>query len=119
MLSSARSCFKGRSFAVFPEGTRTRDGALRPFKKGAFHMAIEAGVPVVPVTIAGAFEAMPSGTLRLEPVPVRVTMHEPIPTAGLTHEDVEQLLERTRAAIASALPAPGEAAQPQAEIRHL
>jgi 1-acyl-sn-glycerol-3-phosphate acyltransferase len=103
-LRATEVLHKGRSFAVFPEGTRTRNGRLRPFKKGAFHMAIEAGVPIVPVTIAGAFEAMPSGTLRLEPVPILVTLHEPIPTAGLTHEDVDELLERTRATIASALP---------------
>jgi 1-acyl-sn-glycerol-3-phosphate acyltransferase len=93
----------GRSFAVFAEGTRTRDGALRPFKKGAFHMAIAAGVPVVPVTIDGAYRAMPPGTLRLEPVPVRVTIHEPIPTAGLTERDVDALSARARSAVASAL----------------
>jgi 1-acyl-sn-glycerol-3-phosphate acyltransferase len=93
----------GRSFAVFPEGTRTRDGRLRPFKKGAFHMAIQAGVPVVPVTIDGAFRAMPRGALRLEPVPIRVTIHEPVPTAGMTDDDVLSLLERVRDVIASAL----------------
>ena len=93
----------GRSFAVFAEGTRTRDGRLLPFKKGAFHMAIEAGVPVVPVTIDGAYRAMRPGAIRLEPVPVRVTIHEPIPTAGMAEADVPTLLERTRATIASAL----------------
>jgi 1-acyl-sn-glycerol-3-phosphate acyltransferase len=93
----------GRSFAVYPEGTRTRTGELLPFKKGAFRMAVDAGVPVVPVTIDGAHAAMPPGALRLEPVPIRVTIHEPIPTEGLTPEDVPELIDRVRAAISSAL----------------
>ena len=93
----------GRSFFVFPEGTRTRDGTLLPFKKGAFHMAIDAGVPVVPVTIDGAYAAMPRSALRLERVPITVTFHEPIPTAGMTEADVPALLERAHAAVASAL----------------
>jgi 1-acyl-sn-glycerol-3-phosphate acyltransferase len=106
-LASARRAterlHEGRSFAVFPEGTRTRDGSLLPFKKGAFHMAIDAGVPIVPVTIDGAYRAMPTGTMRLLPGRVRVTIHEPIPTAGMAPSDVTVLLERARAAIASAL----------------
>jgi 1-acyl-sn-glycerol-3-phosphate acyltransferase len=106
-VASARrgteSLVAGRAFAVFPEGTRTRDGALLPFKKGAFHMAIEAGVPVVPVTIDGAFRAMPRGAMRLVPVPVTVTIHEPIPTAGMTGDDVTSLLERAQAVVASSL----------------
>jgi 1-acyl-sn-glycerol-3-phosphate acyltransferase len=94
---------RGRSFAVFAEGTRTRDGRVLPFKKGAFHMAIEAGVPVVPVSIDGAFEAMPPGSLRLGRVPVRVVIHDPIPTAGLTVADVDELAERARTVVASAV----------------
>jgi 1-acyl-sn-glycerol-3-phosphate acyltransferase len=94
----------GRSYAVYPEGTRTRTGELLPFKKGAFHMAIEAGVPIVPVTIDGAYRAMPpDGPLHLEPVPIRVVIHEPIPTEGMTHDDLPELLRRARAAVASAL----------------
>ncbi len=93
----------GRSFAVFVEGTRTRDGSLGRFKKGAFHMAIDAGVPIVPVTIDGAYRAMPPGTMRLESVPIRVTIHQPIPTVGLTDDDVAALLNRTRSTISSAI----------------
>lgn len=94
----------GRSFVVFPEGTRTRDGGLLPFKKGAFHMAIDAGVPVVPITVDGTYLAMPRGALRLVRVPIRITIHDPIPTAGMTEGGVQTLLERSRAAIDSALP---------------
>lgn len=95
----------GRSFVVFAEGTRTRDGRVLPFKKGAFHMAVDAGVPVVPVSLDGAFDAMPPGTLRLRRVPVRLTIHEPIPTAGMTSDDVPALADRVRAVVASAVAA--------------
>jgi len=94
---------EGRSFAVFPEGTRTRDGRLQPFKKGAFHMALDARVPVVPVTIDGAYRAMPPGAMRLFPTPVTVTIHEPIPTADLGDDGLSELMARTQAVIASAL----------------
>lgn len=93
----------GRSFTVFAEGTRTRDGRLLPFKKGAFHMAVDAQVPIVPVSIDGAHRAMPRGEMRLRSAPIRVTIHNPIPTAGLTQKDVPVLLERARAAVASAV----------------
>jgi 1-acyl-sn-glycerol-3-phosphate acyltransferase len=99
----------GRSFAVFAEGTRTRNGRLLPFKKGAFHMAVAAGVPVVPVTIDGAYEAMPPDTFRLRSVPIRVTIHEPIPTAGLRSDDVHALVARAHAAVAAPLGNPAAA----------
>jgi 1-acyl-sn-glycerol-3-phosphate acyltransferase len=93
----------GRSFAVFAEGTRTRDGRLLPFKKGAFHMAIAAGVPVVPVTIDGAYEAMPPDTFKLRSVPIRVIIHDPIPTVGLGSDGLAPLVERAQAAVAAGL----------------
>lgn len=93
----------GRSFVVFAEGTRTRDGSILPFKRGAFHMAVDAGVPVVPVTVDGAFEAMPPGTFRLRPVPIRITIHEPISTEGMRSNDVAALADRSHDVVASAL----------------
>jgi 1-acyl-sn-glycerol-3-phosphate acyltransferase len=103
---AAERIAEGRSFVVFPEGTRTRDGGLLPFKKGAFHMAMASGVPIVPITIDGPFLAMPRGEMRLRPVPIRVTIHEPIPTAGLSEADLPDLIARTEARIASALATP-------------
>lgn len=100
---ATESLKRGHSFGVFAEGTRTRTGELLPFKKGAFHMAIGAGVPVVPVTIDGAFEAMPPGSVRIRSVPIRIVIHEPIPTAGMTEEDVDRLLDATHQVIASEL----------------
>jgi 1-acyl-sn-glycerol-3-phosphate acyltransferase len=103
---------RGKSYVVYPEGTRSRDGRLLPFKKGAFMMAIDAGVPVVPVTIAGATKIMPKGEVKVFPSTVHITLHEPISTSGYSKENVAELIERARAQILSAL---GEAAELQRE----
>ena len=66
-------------------------------------MAISAGVPIVPVTIDGAFEAMPPGAVRLRNVPIRIVIHDPIPTDGMTEADVDKLLESTRAVMEAEL----------------
>jgi 1-acyl-sn-glycerol-3-phosphate acyltransferase len=69
----------GHCVLVFPEGTRSRDGRLGEFKKGPFHLAAEAGVPVVPVAIQGTRELMPQGSLRIYSGDVRVRFGPPIP----------------------------------------
>lgn len=69
---------QGRPFAIFPEGTRSPDDRLLPFRKGAFHFAEQAGVPVVAVTIAGSGRLMPRGQWRIHPGVIRVTIHPPI-----------------------------------------
>lgn len=94
---------RGKSYVVYPEGTRSRDGGLLPFKKGAFMMAIEAGVPVVPVTISGATKIMPKGQIKVFPSTVQITIHDPISTDGYSKENVIELMQRTRAKIFSAL----------------
>lgn len=81
---AAEALREGNSFLIFPEGTRSRTGALLPFKKGGFIMAIKAQVPVVPVAITGAREAMHKGSLVIQPVTVRVRFGEPVETAGMT-----------------------------------
>ncbi len=68
----------GLGMLVFPEGTRSPDGRLLPFKKGPFHLAMEAGVPVVPITIVGSHEAWPKGRMSLHPGEVVVHFHAPI-----------------------------------------
>lgn len=93
----------GIPVGLFAEGTRSRDGALRPFRAGPFKLAIDAGVPVVPVAISGAGAAMPPGGARIRPALVRVRILPPIPTAGLATADVDRLREETRARIAAAL----------------
>jgi len=94
---------KGKSYVVYPEGTRSRDGRMLPFKKGAFMMAIDAGVPVVPVTVSGATRIMPKAQIKVFPSTVRITVHEPISTAGYSKENVSELVEKTRAKVFSAL----------------
>ncbi len=96
----------GLPVGLFAEGTRSRDGSLRPFKAGPFKLAIEAGVPVYPVAITGAGEAMPADTLRLRPALIRVRILAPVATAGLTVADVDALREQVRARLAEALDAP-------------
>jgi 1-acyl-sn-glycerol-3-phosphate acyltransferase len=93
----------GIPVGLFAEGTRSRDGTLRPFRAGPFKLAIDAGVPIVPVAISGAGEAMPPGGLRVHPSDVRVRILAPLPTAGLSARDVDGLREETRSRIAAAL----------------
>jgi len=90
----------GSSVAIFPEGTRSRDGHLGPFKKGGFHLAITSGVPIVPVGIRGAHEVMPRGSWILRRGPVSVEIGTPIETTGLSSADKDALLERVRSEIA-------------------
>lgn len=103
----ARRLAAGKPFLAFPEGTRSRDGRLGPFKKGVFVMAIKAGAPVVPVTILGSSSILPPGRYGVRPGEVRVVIHDPIETARLGLEDRDALIAETRRAIASALPAEG------------
>jgi 1-acyl-sn-glycerol-3-phosphate acyltransferase len=94
---------RGKSYVVYPEGTRSSDGGLLPFKKGAFMMAIDAGVPVVPITISGATRIMPKAQIKIFPSTVRVTIHEPIPTTGYSKSNIAELMDKTREKIFSAL----------------
>ena len=94
---------QGKSYMVYPEGTRSPDGKMLPFKKGAFIMAIDAGVPVVPVTVSGAAKVMPKNEFKIFPSTVHITVHEPISTAGYSKENVAELIARTREKIYSAL----------------
>ena len=93
----------GIGILFFPEGTRSRDGRLLPFKKGAFHTAIEQQVPVLPVTLSGTREIMPPHSLLPFPGRTRMIIHEPIDTRGMSHDDLEALRERARAVIAADL----------------
>jgi 1-acyl-sn-glycerol-3-phosphate acyltransferase len=85
---------------IFPEGTRSRDGRLQPFKKGGFKLAIQAGVPIIPVTIIGSRQVLPRDSIILRPGPIDMYVDEPIPTAGLTDHDIETLMQAVRAEMA-------------------
>lgn len=89
---------------MFPEGTRSQDGSLLPFKDGAFSLAIKAQVPVLPVALAGTREMRPKHSKWFGRAHAGAKMLAPIPTKGLGEADVASLRERTRDAIAEALP---------------
>jgi 1-acyl-sn-glycerol-3-phosphate acyltransferase len=99
-----RMAASGASLIVFAEGSRTPDGRLLPFKAGIFLLAIESGLPVVPISVAGSREVMPKGRFAVHPATVRVTVHDPVPTQGLTREDARGLAKRVRAIVGSAVP---------------
>jgi 1-acyl-sn-glycerol-3-phosphate acyltransferase len=94
---------QGASLIVFPEGTRSRTGRVARFKGGVFLLAIESGLPIVPISVSGSRHVMLKGRLMTEPGDVDVTVHEPIPTVGLTREDARALADRVQAVVASAV----------------
>lgn len=91
----------GTSVIVFPEGTRSPDGTLRGFKKGGFHLALAAQVPVLPVTVSGSQRIAPKRSLRVESGEIKIVYGRPIPTAGMTRQDRESLVKQVREAIES------------------
>ena len=93
----------GKSYAVYPEGTRSPDGRVLPFKKGAFLMAIDAGVPIVPISISGSTAIMPKNQIALHPGIINLVVHEPIRTSGYSKENVDALMSLVRSSILSAL----------------
>jgi 1-acyl-sn-glycerol-3-phosphate acyltransferase len=97
---AARRIAGGTSVAVFPEGTRSADGSVRPFKKGSFVLAIRAGVPVIPVSLAGVQRVAPRGLLRLRPGELALTLHPPVPTAGRGLQEARVLAEQVRGIVA-------------------
>jgi len=93
----------GWSVLIYPEGTRTPDGQLLPFKKGAFMMAVQTGLPILPVTSNGAHKILPKNTIVFRSGHITVTIGDPISTEGMTESDVPELMEKTRQAVAKNL----------------
>ena len=100
---AAEALRSGSSFMIFPEGTRSRTGALLPFKKGGFIMALKAQAPIVPTAIVGARDAMHKGSFVIQPVTVKVKFSPPVETAGLTLDDRDNLADAVRNRIAALL----------------
>jgi 1-acyl-sn-glycerol-3-phosphate acyltransferase len=93
-MQRAASYLRGGICAfVFPEGTRSRDGYLHKFKKGGFKLAIQAGAPIIPITIIGSRQALPPDEIIFRPGPVDMYVDPPIPTTGLSDEDIETLMQ--------------------------
>ncbi len=107
-----KAAAEGSSLIIFPEGTRSRDGTLLPFKKGPFATALELGLPIVPIVCCGTREVMPrGGYLAIIPGDIQVYIERPIETHGLGPEDLDTLREQTRAVIATRLLADAKATE--------
>jgi 1-acyl-sn-glycerol-3-phosphate acyltransferase len=91
---------RNMSLLVFPEGGRSEDGQLQAFMGGAFFAAIKAQTDVVPMAIVGTYETLKMNTWHIKPQPVKLLVADPIPTAGLSTRDTEQVAARARAVIA-------------------
>jgi 1-acyl-sn-glycerol-3-phosphate acyltransferase len=101
LVAAARRIRAGTSVIVFPEGTRSPDATVRRFKRGSFALAIDADVPVVPVSLAGVKAIVPRGLFSLRPGTVRILVHAPLPVAGRSPEDAEALAEEVRQVVAA------------------
>ncbi len=91
---AARKIREGKSVITFPEGTRSVDGGIQPFKKGVFHLALMAGVPIVPVSIIGSREILAKHSLRVNAGKILMIIDEPIETSQYSDETREELIAR-------------------------
>ncbi|MFM2290778.1 MAG: hypothetical protein RIS29_591 [Bacteroidota bacterium] len=95
-LEKAEAVLKdGVSLVVFPEGTRTKTGKMGVFKRGAFRIATDLMLPIVPVTLSGSFERMHRGSLNIHPGRIHVTVHEPIDVAAYLPDNTSELIQTT------------------------
>jgi 1-acyl-sn-glycerol-3-phosphate acyltransferase len=98
----ARLVADGHSLIVFPEGTRGTDGTVARFKGGSFVIALDAGLPVVPISIAGSRHVMFKGRVMVKPGAVSLVIHDPIATVNVGREQARELAESVRAVVAAA-----------------
>ncbi|MCX5835999.1 MAG: lysophospholipid acyltransferase family protein [Deltaproteobacteria bacterium] len=94
--AAARKIREGTSVMSFPEGTRSKDEKVKPFKQGMFHLAIKSGVPIVPISIIGANDIMPKRSLMIRPGKVTVVIDKPIDVKGYAIENRHDLIEKVR-----------------------
>jgi 1-acyl-sn-glycerol-3-phosphate acyltransferase len=100
---------KGRSLIIYAEGTRPRNGVMKPFKKGAFTMAISSGLPILPLSIHGSYEAWPPSTPLVRGGLIKVILDKPVETEGMTASDTGELRDQVREVIAGRVEALGGA----------
>jgi 1-acyl-sn-glycerol-3-phosphate acyltransferase len=101
---------EGLSLIVFPEGTRSADGRVGPFKAGSFLLAVEARLPIVPLTVEGSRFVMTKGRLTTRPGRVRLTVHTPVETTTVRAGDARALAERVRETVVAGLSSPAASA---------
>lgn len=95
----------GNSVMIFPEGERSYSGGLLPFQRGAFFLAVEAGVPLVPVSLLGAYRLLDERRYLFRPGTVRVVLHPPIPMEGVTRRELPDITARVRETLDASLAA--------------
>ncbi len=105
------------SIIILPEGTRTRDGNLGPFKRGGFHLAMETGLDILPVVQTGAYRVNRKGSLLIRPGKIDLAVLPPIPVAGYGPDAVGELADLTRSVFCAALEAPGPAGRAPISLR--
>jgi 1-acyl-sn-glycerol-3-phosphate acyltransferase len=99
LAEASRKIREGKSVMSFPEGTRSVDGTIKAFKKGMFHLALEAGVPIVPITIIGTSEIMPKRSLKINPGRITMIIDRPIDVTAYSEDSRSELTERVRSVI--------------------
>ncbi len=97
--AAAKKIREGTSVMTFPEGTRSRNGEVQPFKKGVFHLALKSGVPIIPISIIGTREIMAKSSWRVNPGKVTVVIGKPIKVTNHTPENMEELMTFVREVI--------------------
>ena len=106
LRQAAAASREGVTFVIMPEGTRSRSGELLPFKKGGFHLALDTGLPILPVAILGSERLMRKGSWYILAGAIHVRVRPPIETRGLARDDIDGLAARVREEIAAALMLP-------------
>ncbi len=101
--AAKKKLVNGTSVVIFPEGTRSITGQPGTFKKGAFKLAIDLGLPLLPITICGTKDIMPTGTLDIMPGKVQMIIHKPIEIAGHNEESMKELMDKARMVISDPL----------------
>lgn len=103
IIKAKKELAGGVSIMMFPEGSRTKNGQLSPFRRGAYRIAMDMGLPIVPITINGPFDILKVDSMRLIPGKLELTIHKPIPTANLEEKDLHALMDKTKEIIHSGL----------------
>ena len=103
LVRAAETIRNGTSVLIFPEGTRSRDGRLQPFKKGGFMLTVNAGVTVIPMVICGTWSIMPKDRLMIRPRPVTLTILPPVDTSGFSRKTKDDLMETIHRQMSAAI----------------
>lgn len=103
MNDAARKIREGMSVVIFPEGSRSQNGTIQPFKKGGFTLAIKSKVPIVPIAIHGSRTIMPKDRLKISPGEIRIQLGSPIETENFSLKDREFLMAKVRERISQNL----------------